>query len=56
MLNKGNTQAYVMRYNENVDESNKVSLKNNEEKDKVLAALNAIPYNGRGILNLVPNI
>ena len=47
-LNTDFTQAFVMRFNENVDEENQLVLNNNENNEEALAALKTIPYDGKG--------
>ena len=47
-LNTDFTQAFVMRFNENVDEENQIVLNNNENNEEALAALKTIPYDGKG--------
>ena len=49
VLSKKYTQAFVMRFNENVDEQNQVVLNNNENRQEILDALLTIPYNGTGL-------
>ena len=47
-LNSDFTQAFVMRFNENVDKKHQLVLNNNENAEQTLAALKTIPYNGKG--------
>ena len=49
VLSKEYTQAFVMRFNENVDEHNQIVLNNNENRQEILDALLTIPYNGTGL-------
>ena len=49
VLSKEYTQAFVMRFNENVDEQNQIVLNNNENRQEILDALLTIPYNGTGM-------
>ena len=56
VLSKKYTQAFVMRYNENVDELNQLVLNNNENKQEIHNALVTIPYNGKGLFYAYGNL